>query len=122
MGGNLYDIPADPSADSINRGTFIPVAVKLSSHKYAKAVVDFGYTPDFHCLSRNEACIAYQASVNETTPFKYPTEAPTGLACSSGCTITIPARSGKTLYYRWRYLDNADATKYTSPTHTVTIP
>jgi hypothetical protein len=113
----MVKIPTYPPKDSVARSTFIPVPVRLTPPAgmgVHNAVVEFGYTPTFRCTTRDEACFANLASVNESNPFVWPSDvggesSVTGLACGSGCTVVIPALSQRVLYYRWKYRDAGGA-------------
>ena len=98
-------IPPYPNVDDANRGTFAPLPVAITSVPpgTASAVVRFGYSPDFHCTSRREACIANQSAIDEKTPFYWASEVFRGLACSSGCSVTVPAIARRVIYYQVEY-------------------
>jgi len=123
-------IPPQPPADFINRSTFIPVPVQLappSALGVNNVIVEFGFDANFYCTSRLEACIANGSTINETTPFTWPTEIGgesniTGVSCASGCTVTVPAISGKILYYRWKYRDVSNVVLATSSTQVAAVP
>ncbi|MFN0169846.1 MAG: hypothetical protein ACKV22_25770 [Bryobacteraceae bacterium] len=109
--------------DTVNRSTFLPVAHKIGSAPAGthNVIVEFGYaehgTPSqFYCTSRAEACVAVGAAVNETTPFYWSSESYSGLACASGCTITIPVYPSRVVYYRVKYRDSAGTVLLTGPT------
>jgi len=109
LGVKLPPYPADDGPASA--GTFTPVPVHVSTTPPPgtdNVVVEFGYDPDFHCTSRGEACVsatggAAEQPVNEALPFYWAGEAYTGVPCSNGCTVTIPALSQRVLYYRVKY-------------------
>jgi hypothetical protein len=68
----------------------------------ARAV--FGYAENgppasFYCTSRQEAC------TTSGTPFAWLSEPQQPVACSSGCTVQIPAIAGRVVYYRIDWLD-----------------
>ena len=50
------------------------------------------------------------------------TVTPGGVACASGCTVTIPGVTGRVLYYRWRYLNSGGAVITTGNVHTTVVP
>jgi len=126
----LLKIPPLPPRDSVNRSTFIPIPVQLSppaSLSVNNAIVEFGYDTNFYCTSRLEACVANGSTVNETTPFTWPTEAGgessiTGVSCASGCTVTVPAFSQRVLYYRWKYRNASNVVLATSSTQVMAVP
>ena len=126
----LVKTPPFPAKDIVNRQTFIPVPVQLSppsALSVNNAIVEFGYDANFYCTSRLEACIANGSAVNETTPFTWPVEAGgessiTGVSCASGCTVSIPAFSGKVLYYRWKYRNISNEVISTSSMQIVAVP
>jgi hypothetical protein len=45
-----------------------------------------------------------------------------GLACTSGCSVSIPALSQKVLYYRWKYRDAGNVTLATGATQIYVVP
>jgi hypothetical protein len=45
-----------------------------------------------------------------------------GVDCSAGCTINIPAISGRVVYYRWRYRDGSGNVLGTSSTQVLAAP
>jgi hypothetical protein len=109
-GAVMIKIPPQPAADGKDRTTFIPTPIAAAAPPGAThAVVEFGYaeqgTPaSYYCTSRRETCVAYQAAVNEATPFKWtPTESVTGLPCSPSCTLVVPALPGRVVYWRVKY-------------------
>jgi hypothetical protein len=116
----LRDLP-----EVINRSNYIPLEVQIAGVPGSDGVlVDFGYGEygsdglvKFYCMSRQENCVANQASVNAATPFLWASETVTPMACANGgaCKVTIPAVSGRALYYRIRRT-LAGATVATEPT------
>jgi hypothetical protein len=95
----------------VNRSGYIPVQVVVQGIAGADGVVaDFGYAENgsdgissFYCMSRQENCVANQASIG-TTPFFWASETFAPMACAPGaaCKLAIPAAPGHTLYYRIR--------------------
>jgi hypothetical protein len=108
-------IPSWPVRDSVNRSGCVPVMVKLAPVTgAANAIVEFGYAEDgapsnLYCTTRADVCVASQASVpSGNAPFQFASESPAGLACASGCGITIPAIPQRVLYYRAKYRDSSN--------------
>jgi hypothetical protein len=94
-------MPPPAVTDSIDRTNFIGAPVVLPPGSgYAR--VRFGYAENgvpgqFYCTSRQEACLTDAA----VTPFAYAqTDTLTATDCRNGCTINVPALSGRILYYR----------------------
>jgi hypothetical protein len=90
--------PPFPAPDGVNRGDYIPAAVKIAaplSPGVDNAIVQFGYSPSYFCTSRQDICLQGSGS-----QFAYKSENPNGVPCSSGCTIPIPAISQRILYYQ----------------------
>jgi len=114
-------IPPYPDVDDVNRGTFLPLAVPIPSAPSGtdNVVVRFGYGPNFHCTSRQEACIANQSAINKTTPFYWASESYGGLACASGCTVTVPAIAGRVVYYQVEYRNSRGSVIATGPVRVV---
>lgn len=94
-GAVLIDPGALPD-DSINRTTYLPLQIAGLPED---SVVEFGYTPEFYCTTRQEVCRVSNATLNETQPFQYAHEplAPTQAATNI---VTVPMLSGRVLYYR----------------------
>lgn len=97
-----FKMPPPPAPDDgIDRTQFIDTPVGVPGG-LAFARVRFGYaengSPDqFYCTSRREACLTDA----QVAPFAFAqTDAGTGQGCGGGCTVHIPAISGRVLYYR----------------------
>jgi hypothetical protein len=131
----LAKLPPWPNYDSANRSTFVPLPLQLGAVPWRTdhVLVQFGYTPNFQCTTRQEVCITVTGSapgsapaqVNETTPFYFATSdlgAYTGLPCTSGCTVTIPARPQRVVYYRVSYLRADGTTVLTTGTEVAVVP
>lgn len=101
----IAEVPAPAPFDSIDRTTYIPVTIKIGAG-FAFGRVRFGYlennngnnTNKFHCTSYQDDCLTDNAIV----PFAYDTSdsGKAGIACSSGCSITVPAISRRVMYYQ----------------------
>jgi hypothetical protein len=117
-------IPSYGPADSVNRGTFVPVPVQVASPPAGtdNAVVEFGYDPGFNCTSRQEACVAVSSAISETTPFYWTGESYTGQTCTLGCTVTIPALPQRVLYYRTKYRRTDGTVVATGSTQVTAVP
>jgi hypothetical protein len=116
-GQDMYaaKIPAWPAQISLSGSGFVPVTVGLPPVPgAASAVVEFGYQEDgapasLYCTSRQDTCMANHATIPAgTQPFQYASESPAGLACASGCVISVPAIPWRILYYRAKYLDGSN--------------
>jgi hypothetical protein len=131
----LAKLPPWPGYDSANRATFVPLPLQLGAVPWRTdhVQVQFGYTPNFQCTTRQEACITVTGSapgsgpaqVNETTPFYFATSdlgAYSGLPCTSGCTVTIPARAQRVVYYRVTYFRADGTTILTTGTAVAAVP
>ncbi len=120
----LAKLPPWPQGGSANRGTFTPLPVQIGSMPAGatNVAVQFGYNPSFYCTSRQEACIANQSTINETTPFYWASESYSGLACASGCTVAIPAVANRVVYYRTQYRTASGAVLATSATAAAVVP
>jgi hypothetical protein len=98
----LVKIPALPTDPPVDRSVYqrVPVAVEAGA---AYARVKFGYAEfgdpreRLYCETRGEECVTDAAR----KPFAYvQTDVLTPARCASGCTIEIPAISGRVVYYR----------------------
>jgi hypothetical protein len=116
-------IPSYPATDVYNLGQFIPEAMTVPSYSGAdSAVIEFGYQenglpagysePAFmDCTTRHDPCWANAAQVgsppysDSPPPFYFKSEMPAGMPCPApaGCTISVPAISQRTLFYRVLY-------------------
>jgi hypothetical protein len=104
--------------DSINGADFVPVTFQLNppaGYSIDNAIVEFGYAENGDpaigpfCTSRQETCAKGSQSGNI---FHYETSESgsySGQPCSSGCTVTVPAISGRSLYYRVKFRNGSTA-------------
>jgi hypothetical protein len=91
--GILTRIPG-PGGDGIDRSGFRAVAV---TGLPAGSKIRFGYTPDFRCTGRAEACEVSAATITNSNAYGFSYEAIAGSA--AGGSITIPAKSQRILFY-----------------------
>src|SRR5207253_3912308 len=126
----LAKLPPLPAPDSVARNTFVPIRVTLTPPPGVtvnNAMVEFGYVEngqpaDFYCTSRRETCVATAAAINESTPFAFSSEAPAGAACSTGCTIQIPAIPQRIVYYRVKYRNASNQVLATGAVQAAAVP
>jgi hypothetical protein len=96
----MAKLPPFPN-DSTSRSTFVPEIVSgVANNVY----VEFGYdefgsdgVTKFYCTTRAENCRVAGSTISEAIPFSFASEP---LTNANGFTITIPALSGRLLYYR----------------------
>ncbi len=103
-------LPPWPTPDSVERDTFLPVRVPVSTGPNALARVEFGYAeygadehglPLFCSAERAERCATVSHTSGSKEPYAWESEKATSwLPCNGGCTINVPALSGRVLYYR----------------------
>ncbi len=104
-------VPSIPPDDGVNRNSFVPVTIHAEAPANvsgANAYVQFGYAewgspPSYFCTSRAEACAVGSTNTANKAPFSFDiTESRlfNGVPCAKGCSITIPAISGRVLYYQ----------------------
>ena len=132
----LGKVPPFPPTDTVVRSTFQPIPVKLTPPAglgVDNAVVQFGYVENggpgqFYCTSRQEKCLATTAAA-AWVPFLFPSDGAggvetgiTGVKCTSGCTVAVPAISQRMLYYQVKYRDAANNTVATGKIETVAVP
>ncbi len=124
-------MPPLPAADGVARNSFVSVPVVVDPSpglNVHTAVVEFGYVENggagsYYCTSRQETCVATNASINVGAPFSFEqTETYTPASCAHGCTITIPALPQRALYYRWKYLGASGQVIAASNAHVVLTP
>ena len=109
-------VPPFPNADSVNRGTFRPVNLRIPGVAGATtAMVEFGYAEfgaptSLNCTSRREPCVM---ATPLGQPFYWESETVAGgggvplVSCASGCTFSIPALPDHVLYYRPVYFNGS---------------
>jgi hypothetical protein len=120
----LMDLPRF-IADGVNRTTFVPVSVAVGPGRASRVVAKFGYAehgmPEgFYGTTRREATVAVNSKVTEAKPFLFAHEVTgaDGQACAAGCTLAIPAISGRALFYEL-YANNRGTLTPLSGTRTV---
>jgi len=118
----LYKLPPPPVEDSIDRSIPIPVPVSLPSGSgYGR--IRFGYgengaVAQFFCTTRQEACLTDA----KTAPFAYETsDTLAATNCTAGCTIPVPAISGRVLFYRVERSANGSTGWVAGPTQAISI-
>ena len=127
----MAKLPPYPSADSVNRGTFVPVTLSLhppAGLAVSNAIVEFGYQEygapgSFNCTTRNDACISTASTITPgNAPFYFASENPGGAPCASGCAITIPAISQRALFYRVEYRNASNGLIASGPLSATIVP
>lgn len=100
----------NPQDQSTNRSQFVTVPIQIGGNSgLPKVRVRFGYAENgaassYYCTPRADTCIA------NGSPFAYNSASPAWVACSSGCTVSIPAIPGRVLYYSVDYQDGGGGT------------
>jgi len=98
----MLKLPPLPGLESVNRGTFVTVPVRIGPAAGMPAArARFGYAENgasasFYCTQRQVDCTT---SAPSGTPFVWSDETQTPQGCAAGCTIRIPAIPGRVLYY-----------------------
>lgn len=124
--------------DAYDRSDFIPITTGTitGGGSVDNAIVkfwylEFGTMSDALCTSRAESCYVNSASIpSGANPYSYASDAATpgdlttltGVACSTTCTINIPALSGHTLYYQIIKRNSSNAVLSTGTTQMVVVP
>ena len=111
--------------DSLDRSTFVSLSVAVGSNVTGAydVLVEFGYDQTLRCSpNRNDTCLAHKAHIDENDPYSYAVEGAggresglTGVLCSEGCTVAIPAIAERVVYYRIKYRDAAGNVLSTGP-------
>jgi len=104
-------LPPYPRQESTeNLATFVPIQREVSSTPpfTDNVIVEFGYDPEFRCGSRQEKCVSVTGGkvpqpVNEKQPFFWAGESYSGIPCTNGCHVTVPAIPQRVVYYRLIY-------------------
>jgi hypothetical protein len=103
-------LPPFPQFDGIRRDTFIKIPVQVPAvtggtantvrirFGYAEYGLDSNSQPLYCSSERREDCSTGTPPVS-TDPYAWLSENPTWQDCTSGCTVNIPAISGRVLYY-----------------------
>jgi hypothetical protein len=101
----LMGLPPLPSWDGIDRTTWVPVSVPIAAG-HGTAAVEFGYIENsgtvatyFNCTTRQDVCEVASPTI-ESPPFYYASEGVRPMGCDSGCSIQIPAISGRVVFYQ----------------------
>lgn len=122
----LFKLPSYPGPSAVNRVSWIPVPVKVTSVPPGtdNVIVEFGYEPNLYCSSRREVCVANASTIQSgASVFSYATtDVYSGLSCPSGCTITIPALSQRVMWYQIDYRDASGQTILTRKAEPLVTP
>ena len=114
-----------PEPDGIDRSDFVPMTVTATGQTVAgtdNVTVQFGYAEnggpeDYFCTSRREACVKGSAS-----GYGMAGDAIAGSAVHGACSITVPAISGRVMYYRMIYRDAGNRVLATSAPAVAMVP
>ena len=104
----MAKLPPYPERDDVDRSDFVPLTVSVAGHTVPgmdNIVIQFGYAEngdagEYFCTSRKEACVK-----GAGPGYGMASDAIAGVACAGGCTLAIPAISGRAVYYRVMYRD-----------------
>ncbi len=103
-------LPPWPKEDGVARNTFVPVAVKVEGVPGSSVRVRWGYAeygvdsdgkPLYCSAERQEDCSTVIPKASPQDPYSWLSES-AGQAweeCSKGCTVNVPAVSGRVVYY-----------------------
>jgi len=121
-----YKLPPYTGISAVNRVSWIPVSVQVTSAPPGtdNVIVEFGYDPNFHCSSRQEVCIANASTLQSgNSVFSYATsDSYSGLSCVSGCTVVIPALSQRVMWYQIDYRNASGQTILTRKAEPLVTP
>jgi hypothetical protein len=104
----IMTVPPWPGFDGVRRDNYIYRSIKLGPGA-GLAEIRFGYEENgpaasFYCTSRQEACV----SRRDGSLFNFvTTDQHSATSCGSGCTISVPAISGRILW--WQEFRSADS-------------
>ena len=122
----LFKLPPYPGRTAVNRVSWIPVPVRVTSVPPGtdNVIVEFGYDPNFYCSSRREVCIANASSIQSgSSAFSFATsDSYSGLSCASGCTVAIPALSQRVMWYQIDYRNASGQTILTRKEEPLVTP
>jgi hypothetical protein len=98
--GDVFGVklPPWPNEDSIARNNFVYIPVSVGGQTGTSVRVRFGYKSNLYCSTRQEQC---STAVANADPYAWLSEPQTWTPCgtAAGCTVNIPAVSGRILYY-----------------------
>ena len=121
-----YKLPPYTGISAVNRVSWIPVSVQVTSAPPGteNVIVEFGYDPNFQCSSRQEVCIANASTLQSgNSVFSYATsDSYSGLSCVSGCTVVIPALSQRVMWYQIDYRSASGQTILTRKAEPLVTP
>lgn len=121
----MAKLPPWPAPDGVNRSAFVPLSLQVSPPAglaVTNVIAEFGYQEfNGNCTTRNEVCIASAPAIG-TVPFHFAGENPSGMPCSSTCTIAIPAVSQRILYYTVKYRDDSNKVLAVTPLQALATP
>lgn len=122
----LFKLPPYPGRSAVNRVSWIPVPVQITSVPPGtdNVIVEFGYDPNFNCSSRREVCVANASSIQSgSSVFSFATsDSYSGLSCASGCTVSIPALSQRVMWYQIDYRNASGQTILTRKEEPLVTP
>jgi hypothetical protein len=103
-----------PASDGVDRTNFLSVPVTIPAPAITSAVsarILFGYAENgsssqFNCTSRKESCVATNQSNHG---YGFLSDILTPVACSNGCTITVPTVPDRIVYIKSQYLNAGGA-------------
>lgn len=97
----IVRLPPAAPYDSVDRTQWQAVTVEVPAGLVSAAAVRFWYAETGgYCTNRAENCYAVAAALNSANAFAYQHEVSGGVSCASGCTVTVPAISGRVLYWQ----------------------
>jgi len=124
-GSHYYWLPTwAHTSSSKSPETWVGIASKVSGVPAgtSTASIEFGYDTNFYCnRNRDAVCWAESSTLNAAIPYRLGNETYTGVPCSSGCTITIPALRNRTLYWRRKFRDAGGSVIHTGATNVVAV-
>jgi hypothetical protein len=110
----------------IDRTTWIPLPVTSPAAPIGtvNAYVRFGYNPSYFCSDRQEICVANAGTLQSgNSVYSYETsDSYAGLACTTSCTVVLPALSQRILWYQWVFRDGSNNVVATSPAQVLVTP
>ena len=94
----LISVPPIPNRKQPRAGGLSRMTVSVGDRAgMTHARIRFGTSPAFFCTTRQEQCLTDSV----ITPYAFITsDSLTATACSTGCTIRVPAMPGRVLFYR----------------------
>jgi hypothetical protein len=124
-----YRIAPSLPIDSVNRTTFVPIALTYQGVPFATSIrARFGYLENganlLRCTAYAQDCATELSTADPGSPYSFTNENVARQNCPNGasCVVTIPSLPNRILYYVLDRLDASGNVLATSPMQAVAVP